>query len=169
MKITKSFILVFAVAALLAAIPGHAAERNTFTGVFMETPGDPIVPGTYTFPGNNVRQRGMETIFLMDTNDERVNGYFRVVGDAQASLVTGEGEQWGSLYSCDIEGNPLDDGWEGTWNGKIFDLFWWDTMNTIILHGKGENKGLKVEGTWVNSYLMYSNTIVGVVQNSEKD
>jgi hypothetical protein len=44
MTITKSFILVFAVAALLAAIPGHAAEQNTFDGDLE------LVPVTFTPP-----------------------------------------------------------------------------------------------------------------------
>jgi hypothetical protein len=165
MRITKSFILVFAVAALLAAIPGHAAEKNTFDGNFV--PGITIVPPTYTEAGNTSHQRGWETTWFMSTNDERVNGYFRLVGNAQASLISGTGVQWGSLYSCDELGDPLPNGWEGTWNGEIFDLFQWDTMNTIILHGKGENEGLKVEGTWV--LTSSSTVIVGVVQDSKKD
>lgn len=164
MRITGASIFFCAAVAILSVIPCRAAEKMAVEGTM--TFYSMLEYGTENMPSGKWHMRNRETIFYVDTSDSRIMGYFRLVGNVNLDSE-GTGVEWGSIYSCDADGNP-DGLWEGTWEGQIFSFYPWNAMDTFLLHGKGENEGLQVEWFEVgtNSWM---NPLVGLIQDSDKD
>jgi hypothetical protein len=139
-------LTVFALVLMSAtAVASENAEKKAFTGT--EVFFSPMDPGHMTYEGGNIHLRGEVIIYQWVTSDTRLTGYIAVVinGNFDSTFT---GPMWGTFQSVDKDGEPIVDGWEGTWNGEIFEFIPNTLSNWVdsgVGHGTGKYKGLKFE------------------------
>jgi hypothetical protein len=143
MRITKVFILVFAIVALLAALPCQAAEKKAYNAV--ATFVGQLDPGITTYSGKMAHIRGAKNLFYSDASDDRLDGYGTSVFNANFDS-TDSGQIWGSYQVVNAAGDVV---WEGSWQGQMYNyalgqLNW---ITKSVMRGKGEYEGLMIECT----------------------
>lgn len=166
MRITKIGFLFIAALMFSAALPCLAAEESAFTATedfcywcVCDTCG----AGTFTMlPNGGIQIRNSESIYF-ETVSNGTPGYYRTAfnlnGDASMA-----GQMWGTFYSCDQHGERLSDGFEGTWNGRIFSVFPYSNwINENIGRGYGAYKGQIMKSTTAYGDST-TGTVVGVIQ-----
>ena len=141
MRIAKVLILVFAVTAMLAAVPCQAGEKKAYNAV--ATFIGQLDPGTTTYTGNMVHIRDARNFFGMDASDDRLDGTLTTVFNANLD-ATGSGQIWGTALLTNGEGE-----WEGKWQGQMHNyndgkLNW---IVKVVSRGTGEYEGLRIEAT----------------------
>ena len=162
---TKLFVVLFAVlfvaGIVFAGGNANKAEKRAFN--YVATFVEPLDAGSVTYSGKMVHLRGVMNSWFHDGSDERISGAFINVLNANVDF-TGTGVIWGTWQSSD-EG---DGGWEGTFNGKMYNYFLGES-NWIIRydgHGTGAYEGLKIEGIEAWDTLGYG---VGEITSVTKD
>ena len=140
MRVTKTGILLFALVALLAALPVQAAEKTEFTATVYFDPynvlgngaagsfaefgtiscpghqptGDPFQPCPV---GSQVNYRGLVAIVTtISSSDSRFDGVQTIEYNANLD-ATGEGHYWGK-WRIDLPDGGV---WEGSYSGQISD------------------------------------------------
>lgn len=141
---TAIVLAAFCLVATSSLIAGGIEKEAFFsTGYLTDIPD----PGTTTFLKNgDIHIRDMVTIQYSEATDDRITGYYRVVINVNVD-ATWKGVLWGTIESCDEYGEPVSDGWKGTYNGQYF---YWPPDNALIEstgHGIGAYKGLKFSDT----------------------
>jgi hypothetical protein len=131
MRIARVSILLLAVVALLAVLPGQAAEKIKVTsvdrfdafGLYLgEVIGEFFDYGTFVCPGteptlpcpvgSRMRIRGIVYHSRHSSSDPRLNGWSTFDYNANVD-ANGEGPSWGK-WRIDVDGGGV---WEGVYNG----------------------------------------------------
>jgi hypothetical protein len=160
MRSIKTSVLLFAVAATFALVPGQAAEKTMVTGTEMFDPfglfgngaiGQIISPGTISCPGHvptgdpmqpcpagsRIQIQGLIVQDRMESSDPRVTGNNTVEYNA-AFDSNGTGQAWGTS-SLDTDTGGV---WEGTWNAtRSYVEDHWVTTLTAVSHRRGGSFG----------------------------
>ena len=147
-----AFLLTVCMAAGFQAFAGQSGKKRALT--YTETLLAELDPGITTESNGNVHIRGARYLWYVQSSDSRLGGYFGSVYNANLD-ATGTGHIWGTWFSTDDNGDPVADGWEGTWSGNGYDLFPDLYSNFIVkfeAHGIGDNEGLKLESTDAHDY-----------------
>jgi hypothetical protein len=122
--------------------------------------------GTSTVLENgNIQIRDMVTIQYSEATDDRITGYYKVVINVNVD-ATWKGVLWGTIESCDEYGEPISDGWKGTYHGQYF---YWPPDNALIEstgHGIGAYKGLKFTDT--RAITGGGGGVVGTIQGTSE-
>jgi hypothetical protein len=140
----------------------HHADRapqKAFTAT--ETVVGYLDPGTTTISDGIARIRNQVILVYYNTSDSRITGYYRgVVNYNMDSELSGP--MWGAIQSADENGNPIADGWVGTFDGQLYSVYpSYNTLLKLTAHGKGANKGLRLEAT--DAWDSYDNLTPGVM------
>jgi hypothetical protein len=162
---TKIFValcaVLFVAGTVFAGGDDNKAEKRAFN--YVATFVEPIDAGAVTYSGKMAHLRGVMNRWFHDASDERIKGTLITVMNANVDF-TGTGVTWGTWQSSD----DGDGGWEGTFTGKMYDLFLGES-NWIIKyagHGTGAYEGLKIEGIEAWDTLGYG---VGEITSVTKD
>jgi len=78
---------------------------------------------------------------------------------------------WGTGQSTDQNGNPIPDGWVGTFNGRMYSASFYNMLVSGVAHGIGEYKGLRYEITdaWdVVSMETNYGAMVGLIKGEDE-
>ena len=169
MRIVKTSILFLTLAACFFVFPCHAGDRWAYTGTetLIKTVSG---PEAFKFlPDGSIKLRNWEGIYYYTSSDDHMNGqYFRVIAHANLD-ASWSGNMWGTFFSVDATGNPVEDGWEGTLNVEVFSLLGFNWFGKALGHGIGVNTGLKFEDITVYGGDSPAGTIVGVIKTTDKE
>lgn len=147
--IKRHFFVSIAMLVLLlvstTAVMAEKTEKKAYFGTMMLTGIEN--PGTMTIlKKGNTRLRDQVAIFYREATDSRITGYYKVVINVNVDS-TWNGALWGTFHSCTANGDPVTDGWEGTYHGQYF---YWPPNNAFyefVAHGTGAYEGLQFKDT----------------------